>query len=46
MELTNEDFDEISELELYLNEISDYLALGITTEYQRLKQELRNRENI
>ena len=46
MGLTDEDFDEISELEMYLNEIPDYLALGITTEYQRLKQELRNREDI
>ena len=40
-DLTDEDFDEISELELYLNEIPDYLALGVTTEYQRLKQELQ-----
>lgn len=45
-DLTDEDFDEISELELYLNEIPDYLALGVTTEYQRLKQELQNREDI
>ena len=45
-ELTDEDMDEIAELEMYLNEIPDYLALNITTEYQRLKQELRMREDI
>ena len=45
-ELTDEDFDEIADLEMYLNEIPDYLALNITTEYQRLKMELRNREDI
>ncbi|MFR5754953.1 MAG: hypothetical protein ACLUDZ_12415 [Roseburia intestinalis] len=44
--LTDEDFDEISELEIYLNEIPDYLALNITTEYQRLKEVLRSREDI
>lgn len=44
--LSDEDMDEIAELEMYLNEIPDYLALNITTEYQRLKQELRMREDI
>lgn len=44
--LTDEDFDEIAELEMYLNEIPDYLALNITTEYQRLKMELSTREDI
>ena len=44
--LTDEDFDEISELEIYLNEIPDYLALNITTEYQRLKEVLRSSEDI
>ena len=44
--LTDEDFDEISELEMYLNEIPDYLALNITTEYHRLKEVLRSREDI
>lgn len=42
--LTDDDFEEISDLEMYLEEIPDYLALDITTEYQRLKMELRNRE--
>lgn len=45
-ELTDDDFEEISGLELYLDEIPDYLALNITTEYQRLKAELRNRRDI
>lgn len=44
-ELTDEDYDEIADLELYLNEIPDYLALSITTEYQRMKLQLRNRED-
>lgn len=42
-DLSDEDMDEIAELELYLNEIPDYLALDITTEYRRLKQDLRRR---
>lgn len=45
-ELSDDDFAEISELEMYLNEIPDYLALNITTEYQRLKLALRSREDI
>ena len=44
--LTDDDFEEISELEMYLEEIPDYLAIDITTEYQRLKMELRNREDF
>lgn len=44
--LTDDDFEEITELELYLNEIPDYLALNITTEYQRLKMELESRRDI
>lgn len=45
-QLTDDDFEEISDLEMYLDEIPDYLALNITTEYQRLKMELRNRGDI
>mgnify|MGYP004474944271 FL=1 len=45
-ELTDDDFEEIADLEMYLDEIPDYLALNITTEYQRLKAELRNRGDI
>lgn len=44
--LTEEDFDEIAKLEMYLNEVPDYLALNLTTEYQRLKEGLRSREDI
>ncbi|MCD8052795.1 MAG: AAA family ATPase [Lachnospiraceae bacterium] len=44
--LSDDDMDELSGLELYLDEIPDYLALDITTEYQRLKQELRTRGNV
>lgn len=45
-EITDEDLDEIADLEMYLDEIPDYLAIDITTEYQRLKIALRNREDI
>lgn len=45
-DLTDDDFEEISSLELYLDEIPDYLALNLTTEYQRLKAYLRNRGDI
>ena len=44
--LTDDDFERIAELEMYLDEIPDYLALEITTEYQRIKQQLRDREDI
>ena len=44
--LTDDDFEEIAGLEMFLNEIPDYLALNITTEYQRLKLELESREDI
>ena len=44
--LTDEDFEEIARLEMFLDEIPDYLALNITTEYQRLKAELAEREDI
>lgn len=44
-ELSDRDLDELSGLELYLDEIPDYLALDITTEYRRMKQELRKKEN-
>lgn len=44
--LTDDDIEEISSLEVYLDEIPDYLALNITTEYQRLKMKLRNGESV
>lgn len=45
-ELTDDDFEEIAELELFLNEIPDYLALDITTEYKRIKMEFESREDV
>lgn len=45
-ELSDEDIEEIAGLEMFLDEIPDYLALDITTEYQRLKLELENREEF
>lgn len=44
--LSDEDFEEVARLEMFLDEIPDYLALGITTEYQRLKLEFQSRENL
>lgn len=44
--LSDDDLSKIAELELYLDEIPDYLAIGVTTEYQRLKLEFMNREDI
>lgn len=45
-DLTDDDFEQIAELEMFLNEIPDYLALDITTQYQQLKEELAQREDI
>ena len=42
--LSDDDLREISSLELFLDEIPDYLALSITTEYQRLKSEFYAQE--
>lgn len=42
-DLTDEDFAVAAELELYLDEVPDYLALDFATEYSRLKLELANR---
>lgn len=44
--LTDDEMGEIAELELYLDEIPDYLAWDITTEYQRMKLEFMTREDI
>ena len=44
--LSDDEIGEIAELELYLDEVPDYLAIGITTEYQKMKLEFMNREDI
>lgn len=44
--LSDDDMNEIAELELYLDDIPDYLAIGISTEYQGLKLAFMNREDI
>lgn len=41
---SDEDRETISKLEFYLDEIPDYLALDVTTEYGRLKKEYEKRE--
>ena len=51
-ELTNKkvvddnDIEEIAEIEMYLDEIPDYLALDISTEYRRIKTEFEAREDL
>lgn len=44
--ISDDDMEEIAALELYLEEIPDYLALEITTEYRRLKAEFDAREDL
>ncbi len=43
--LLDDELGEIAELEFYLDEVPD-LAIGITTEYQKMKVEFMNREDI
>lgn len=42
-ELSDEEYEEIDKLEFYLDEIPDYLAKELTSEYSRLKLEFLNR---
>lgn len=42
-ELSGAEYEEIEKLEYYLDEIPDYLAMDIATEYSRLKLEFFNR---
>lgn len=44
--LSDDELAEIQRLELYLDEIPDYLGLNIATEYKRLKLEFEAREDI
>ena len=44
--ITDDDIAEIAELEIFLDEIPDYLALDIATEYKRLKAEFEAREDL
>ena len=44
--LTDDDYDEIMSLEQYLDEIPDYLSIGIAEEYGRLKLEFQTREDM
>ena len=44
--LQGEDFEKISSLEFYLDEIPDYLALDLNSEYKKLKSDLRNRDDL
>lgn len=43
-ELSDDDLLEVAELEVYLDEVPDYLALDFAAEYARLKLEFENRE--
>ena len=42
--LTDDDYEEVAELEYYLDEIPDYLALGFMVDYKQLKLELAQKE--
>lgn len=42
-DLSDADYARASELEMYLDDVPDYLALDFAAEYERLKQELSNR---
>ena len=44
--LSDDDMNTIAELELYLDEIPDYLAIDVTTEYSRLKAKFDNRKDF
>lgn len=44
--LTDEDFEKIGELQMYLDEIPDYLALNLNAEYKKLKAELESRADV
>lgn len=44
--LSDDEMGEITELEFYLDEIPDYLAISVSAEYQRLKLEFMDREDI
>ena len=44
--ITDDDIMEINELEIFLDEIPDYLAWDIATEYKRLKSEFEAREDL
>ena len=40
---TDDDYNELSDLESYLDEIPDFLALDIMADYRQIKLELENR---
>lgn len=44
--LADDDLNEIAELELYLDELPAYLSFGVSTEYEKLKLEFMNREDV
>ena len=41
--LSDKEYEEIDKVEFYLDEIPDYLAKELTSEYSRLKLEFSNR---
>ena len=43
-DLTDDEYAELAILETSLDEIPDYIDLGIATEYKKLKMEFRQRE--
>lgn len=45
-DISDEDIEEITKLEMYLEEIPDYLAIDITAEYRRLKLQFQSRGDL
>lgn len=45
-QLSDDDFSELAELELYLEEIPDYLAIEIAAEFKRLQLHMEGREDL
>lgn len=43
---TDDDYNELSDLENYLDEIPDFLALDIMADYQQIKWEISQREEV
>ncbi len=44
--LSDDELTEIAELEMYLDDIPDYLAIDVAAEYERLKLEWKMREDV
>lgn len=46
IELSDEEIEEMANIEMYLDEIPDYLELKISSEYRRMKADFEKREDL